>query len=139
MLAPRRQVHVFNCRFDVERWQPVDAVDRSFCQPAFELLFERFGGWWFVEHQRADATLLQPVEQRLADAATVHHHNDACVAVEDNAGWLAQFDRRAQRRNDDATRNHIGVLDRNERHGWSGCGCRSARCGRISHRCNRSR
>jgi hypothetical protein len=139
VLAPCRQVHILNRRFDIECWQPVDAVDRSFCQPAFELLFERFGGGWFVDHQRADTALLQPVEQRLADPAAIHHHDDARVAVECDAGWFAQIDGRTQRRHNDAARNHIGVLDRSERHRWSGCGCRSGRCSRSSDRCNRGR
>ena len=107
--APRRQVHLFQPRLHVECGQPVDALNGAAGQPRAELRFQRLGRRGLVEGQRRRAELLQPGDQRLADATLVEHDDDAAVGVERDAGGLAQVERRPQRRDGHAAGHGVGL------------------------------
>ncbi len=79
-LAPLRQVEGFEVGFDVQRGQPVQAVDRAVGAPAAQLIQQGRRLDPRLKQQRLDVGFGQPVGQFLTHAALVEHdHHPAAL------------------------------------------------------------
>jgi len=87
--TPLREAHAGNVGLYIQGRQPVNALDRAFGVPAFEILRQEFRIRRSVDNQRLNPEFLESANQSFPDSALIRHDKDPAPGLKGNAGWLA--------------------------------------------------
>ena len=107
-VMPCRRIHRLDRALVVESGQPVDAAHRPVRKPAVKCAGELLGIHAGVEDETRATSLGQALDQVCTHSALVEHHDDTMVAVERDAGLLAQIQARPQDSHRNAPRVAVG-------------------------------